>query len=437
MSTEQTTDVPADAQNPDNRFIWYPWSPIRSHRERVLIDRASGYRVWDPAGNEYIDASSMNSTCGYAHPHVVEAATRQLGRMHGVDISVQNHGLAALLAERLASYLPEGPSRTLFTNSGSEGIEASALIASSYWSHLGRPRTRIVTFERGYHGSTVLARSLSDLPPTAHGFTDPLQVTHVRFPVPAAQLREPEALQPLLAAFEEAIGNDSDDLPMAVLVEPLINVGGGVVLPRGFLSGLRRLCDSRDVLLIMDEVFTGIGRTGRVFGFQHEEISPDIVISSKGLSAGYVPITAVTVQEHVYQTFADDPVIGGLRYGHTTSGHAVGCAVGLAVLDVLDKENLTEHAVQQGRRLLDGLAPLAGSGAGQVRDVRGLGLLTVLELATPDAAAALVAAAERERLLVRQQGESILVVPPLTIDADGVDQVVGRLHDAVGRGEDR
>jgi len=413
----------------DDRYVWHPWSPVGASNGRLMAARASGHRLWDISGTEYIDASSLNLTCGYGHAAVIEAASRQLGVLHGVDLSVHDQEMAGLLAERLAGHLPAGLSRILFSNSGSEGIEASCFIAASYWAHLGEPRTRIVTFARGYHGSTTLARTLSGLPPTAHGFVSPLRVAAVTLPAADRVVRDPAYTPELLAAFAQAIDDDPSDPPMAVLVEPLINVGGGIVLPRGFLRGLRDLCDSRRVLLIIDEVFTGIGRTGRMFGFEHEEIEPDIVVSSKGLSGGYAPLAAVAVQERIYQTFKDDPLIGGLRYGHTTSGHAVACAVGLAVLDVVEEDGLVKRSCELGVRLLDGLTPLAGTCG--VLDVRGLGLLAILELADQDSAGALVDAARRHHLLLRQQGAVVMVVPPLTVDAEVIDDIVTRLGAAV------
>jgi adenosylmethionine-8-amino-7-oxononanoate aminotransferase len=413
----------------DDQYVWHPWSPISGPSGRIMAAQASGHLMRDVDGTEYIDASALNATCGYAHPALVEAVSRQVGRLHGVDLSVHDHEVAGLLAERLAASLPEGLSRVLFTNSGSEGIEASCFIAASYWAHRGTPRTRVVTFDRGYHGSTTLARSLSGLPPTAHGFTRPLRVTPVALPTPDRVVRDPASTPELLAAFAAAIGEDPDDLPMAVLVEPLINVGGGVVLPPGLLRGLRELCDSRGVLLIIDEIFTGIGRTGRMFGFQHEGIAPDIVVSSKGLSGGYAPIAAVAVQERVYRTFEDDPFLGGLRYGHTTSGHAVACAAGVATLDVVEREGLVARSRELGARLLDGLTPLAGEHG--VRDVRGLGMLAILELAGSASATALVQTARRHHLLLRQQGAVVMVVPPLTIDAGVVDDVVTRVSAAI------
>ncbi|MFI9556340.1 aminotransferase class III-fold pyridoxal phosphate-dependent enzyme [Nonomuraea endophytica] len=415
----------------DRRHVWHTWTPLREDRAQAMFSHGEGYRVWDVDGKEYIDATScaLSAVCGYRHPELDAAVERQLRRLHHFDLSAGSHEPAGLLAERIASYLPDGLSRTLFVNSGSEGFEAAMMIAAAHHAHLGRPRSRMVSFARGYHGSTLLCRSLSALPRVGHLFEAPLPVTHVELPAAPARLRRPDALQPLMRAFERAFGDDPGDLPMAVAVEPFLNVGGGIMLPPGFLPALRRLCDRTGTLLVLDEIFTGYGRTGRMFAHQHEPgAEPDILVTSKGLSGGYVPIGAVTVKEHLHQGFRHDPVLGGLRYGHTNSGHALACAAALATLDLLDKHDLPHQAEVLGARLLERLAPLAATG--RVADVRGLGLITVVELATPEAATRLVAQARRRGLLLRRQGPeglAVMAAPPLTIDQQGIDTLADRL----------
>lgn len=429
--TELDTPIEsARSRERDRRYVWHTWSPIAADRARTMIARGAGHIVWDVDGRQYIDASSLNSTCGYAHPDVAAAIHRQLMRLHGVDLSVASHQLAGLLAERLAGCLSAELSRSLFVNSGSEGLEAAVLIANGYWSNIGEQRSRVVTFDAGYHGSTVLSRSLSGLPRVGHPFRPPLPVTFVTPPVPARELRRPEALQPLLEAFANAI--DGDDRPAAVIVEPFLNVGGGVVLPRGFLRGLRELCDTNGVLLILDEVFTGFGRTGRMFAYEHEGAEPDILVSSKGLCGGYVPLAAVTVRQYLYDSFRNEPVIGGLRYGHTTSGHAVACAAALATMDLMEKEQLVARAARLGAWLLDRLEPLTGTRG--VVDVRGLGLLVVVEMSSPEAAGEVLTRAQDNGLLLRQAGAAVMVVPPLTIDDEGVAAIADRLERSLPAG---
>lgn len=427
--TDLAATDPNAVRKRDRTYVWHTWSPLAADRTRLTVAYGEGYRLWDIDGREYLDASSLNSICGYGHPEIVAAAQRQLSRLHGVDISVASHELTGMLAERLASYLPPSLSRTLFVNSGSEGFEAAVLIAKDYFAHCGENRSRVVTLSAGYHGATLVGRSLSGLPRVGHPYAATIPVTHVDLPLPPRELRKSEGLSTLLAEFERALGDDHDDPPMAVIVEPFLNLGGGVVMPPGFLAGLRRLCDQVGALLILDEVFTGYGRTGRMFAFQREDATPDILVSSKGLGGGYVPIAAVTVTQSIYESYKHEPVIGGLRYGHTTSGHAVACAAGLATFDVLDKDQLPARGEQFGAALLRRLGPLIDLHG--VVDVRSLGLLLVVEMDSFDAAAAVIERAHEAGLLMRQQGSAVMAVPPLTIDEAGIDELGDKLGRAV------
>ncbi|MFD4790025.1 aspartate aminotransferase family protein [Streptomyces sp. NPDC058459] len=415
--------------------MWHTWSPVDADRTELTLWRGEGYRVQDIEGREYIDASALNSTCGYAHPDVIEAITTQLGRLHHVDVSLGSHEPVGLLAERLASYLPQDMAHTLFVNSGSEGFEAALMIAASYWEHIGRPRQRVVAFSAGYQGSTLVSRGLSTLPRVAHPLASPVPLSLVDLPGTPRQVRQPETTPVLLDAFARALEGDGSDPAMAVVVEPFLNVGGGVLLPPGFLRGLRELCDRHGVLLILDEVFTGYARTGRMFAYQWEQAEPDILVTSKGLSGGYVPIASVSVRDRIYESFVHEPVIGGLRYGHTTSGHPVASAAALATLDVIEREGLVKRAQVFGERLLERLGPLAGSG--EVLDVRGLGLITVLETSSTEAATGIVARAREKGLILRRQGahgQSVLIVPPLIVDEEGLTAIMDLTEQAVAAG---
>lgn len=423
-------DVEA-ARARDRRFVWHTWTPLGVDRSEVMLSHGHGYRVWDVDGREYLDASGLNAVCGYGHPHVLRAITAQLGALHHVDLSVASHRQVGLLAERLAGYLPESLSRTLFVNSGSEAFEAAIMIAAAYWSYLGQPRGRVVTFARGYHGSTLISRTLSALPPTGHWLRPPMPVSHVELPVPPSALRRPESLPSLVAAFARAIGDGEP--PSAVVVEPFLNVGGGVVLPPGFLRAIRELCDAAGTLLIVDEVFTAYGRTGRMFACDRENVAADILVSSKGLASGYLTIGAVTVEQRIYEAFGKDPVIGGLRYGHTTSGHPIACAAALATLDVIERERLIDRIDELGGLLLGRMASL--SRHPHVVDVRGQGLALVVETPSVADAARLRGRIADHGVLIRQQGSALMAVPPLVIDEEGVTAMADRLEQAVAEDE--
>jgi adenosylmethionine-8-amino-7-oxononanoate aminotransferase len=402
-------------------------------RSELTLCRGEGYRVWDIDGREYIDCASLNTTCGYGREEIVAAVSSQMRRFFGTDISIASHDVVGALAERIAGFLPGTLSKTLFVNSGSEAFEAAVFLATCYWRHQGQQRSRLVTFARGYHGSTLVSRNLTALPRVGHPFASPFPVTHVELPYPARDMRTAEAQERLLAAFRAAIRSDPADPPVAVIVEPMLNVGGGIVLPEGFLPALRKLCDEENVLLVVDEVFTAYGRCGHMFACQGAGIEPDILVSSKGLASGYVPIGAVTVRQHIHDSFAQDPHIAGLRYGHTTSGHAVACAAALATLDILVTDKLDEKARSAGSFLRKTFGQLTE--AEGVVDVRGLGLIVVVEMDSAPRAEQVMTNARRTGLLMRQSGEAIMICPPLIVDEPGLQEIATRFVNAVRAGK--
>ena len=412
--------------------LWHPWSAFGATVPTMVA--GSGCRVVDRSGKSYIDAISgaLNVSCGYGQTSIVDAATRQMLRLPHFDGMTATHAPAAELAARLADLLPGTLSRVLFANSGSEANEAAVRMVMDYWRNVGTPRERFITLQVGYHGSTMITQYLSGLSFVSQPSIAPFPVARVTLPSAASQLRALGAADLLLAEFEKSM--DAGEGPAAaVVIEPLPNVGGGVVLPPGFLRGLRELCDSRGTLLVVDEIFTGFGRTGRMFAVDHEDITPDVMTVSKGISSGYVPLSAVAATERIYASY-DGAEIPVLRYGHTTSGHAVACAVALAVLDVIHEHKLVENADQRGNQLLSGLLGLTSTQG--VSDVRGLGLCTVVQMDSPDRAAAVKARAKDLGALLRVQDCSVMAIPPLIVDAADVDELVAIMSAAVsGTGE--
>lgn len=424
--------IPEDIRDRNCRYVWHSWSPVDFDRTELTISRGKGYRVWDIYGKEYIDALSNNNTCGYGNQRLISAITNQLVKLHSTDLSVSSHEPVGQLAKRLASILPKNLSRTMFVNSGSEGIEAAIFIAKWYWELMGEKRSRIVSFSKAYHGTTAVSRSVGNLNETKHPFNSLFSVTHVKLPVEPRQLKQPESCLFLLEVFEEAINKDPNNKPICILVEPFINVGGCIVLPPGFLNGLRTLCDNNGILLILDEVFTGYARSGKMFAFEHENITPDILVSSKGLASGYMPITAVTVLESIYKTFRKDLILRGLRYGHTTTGHAASCAAALATIDIIYTEQLAEQASINSTILHERFS--AYTGVGDIIDVRVFGLVLILEMSRSELAIEFQKQAKSLGLLVRLNDNAVMVVPPLIIDKEGIDKISEILKQSLSRG---
>jgi 4-aminobutyrate--pyruvate transaminase len=388
----------------------------------MRIVEARGTRVRDAAGNWYLDGVSgvLNASCGHGHPRLIEAAARQFEQLVHYDPMVSSHEPAETLASRLAEILPGELNETCLLNSGSEATEAAIRIALQYWRNIGEDRSRVVTFEAAYHGTTYVAQQLSGLPFTASEWVPPFPITHVALPAAPREMRTEASCDALIASFAEAL--EAGPPAAAVMVEPLLGLGGCVVLPPGFLARLRKLCDQHGALLILDEVFCGFGRTGRMFGFDHDGITPDIVTTSKGISGGLLPLAAVTVTSPIKESFTREPIAQGLRYGHTTGGHAVASAVANTVLDVMADEKLVENSATQGATLLAGLRKLESSPL--IADVRGLGLVVAIETDTSESAAAIAGAAARAGMMTRHERGVIRIAPPLTITGDDTAEML-------------
>lgn len=422
---------PAEFARTDQDKHWHPWSSqeVATQNSKLILTDGFGYRVIDSDGRSYIDgrASSLNSCLGYRDPDLLVTAMEQLERMPHCDLTVSAHLPAIELADQLVKLMPMDDYRAFFVNSGSEAIECAVQMVHQYWSNLGETRQRIVTFERGYHGSTYLAKQLSGLPILESSLPSPFEIRKIRLPVSDAQLRfiEPEML---IASFLEVV----DSTCAAVIVEPLLNVGGGVMMPKGFLKQLELLCKKSGALLVVDEVFCGFGRTGAWFGFDHESVVPDIVALSKGMTSGYFPLGAVTSRTAVYEAIRHEPVIGGLKYGHTTGGHAAACATSVKSIQKILASNLLNHVQEMGERSIGRLARLQSP---LVSDIRGLGLVIVIEVISDDVATIIVKEAQAHGLLLRQQASAIMFVPPLIIDDLGIDEAMEILENAIAKVE--
>ncbi|MFF2618798.1 aspartate aminotransferase family protein [Kitasatospora sp. NPDC058046] len=432
------------ARRADSGHLWHPWSPIRSDSPRLFLTSGEGCRVTDDTGRSYLDlrAGTLNATVGYGEQRVVDAIARQARQLMTWDLAEVATEPAALLAERIAALCPQGLSRTLFCNSGSEGVEAALKIARMFhWITGDKERTVVASWADGYHGATTAGIAATGAAfrrdgagPLPEGF---LHLATPRCAACAAGAPGHECRVPGVGEWEAQLAAVGAHRVAAILVEPVLSVGGVVVPPDGTLAALRALCERHGILLIADEVATGIGRTGHMLGFQHDlgdGTGPDIVVTSKGLAGGYAPLAAVTVREDIYEAFADDPYLGGLRHGHTTGGHATSCAAALAVLDIVEGEDLPARAAAVGRAVREQLsADLAGNPA--VREVRGRGLLIGVETSSIGAAQDVAALAQRAGVLVRAFGPVLTIAPPLVItEADalaGARTVVDALH-AVG-----
>jgi taurine--2-oxoglutarate transaminase len=359
--------MPAD----DRRL--YPWAVQGSLAPTTVIS-ASGSYFTDAAGNRILDMAAQLAymNVGHGHPRVVEAIRKQAGELPVIGPSFANRP-AARLAEMLSEVAPVRSGRVFFTNGGAEANEYAIRIARQ-----ATGRTKIVSRYQSYHGSTLGAIAATGenrrefAEPLPGGFVKALDPYRYRCPFCRSQ---PECTLACADALEAVVAGEGPETVAAVLVEPITGLAGFVVPPDGYLQRLRSLCDRYGILLISDEVITGFCRTGRWFGCQLWDVSPDILTFAKGVTCGYVPLGGAVVSDRVASHFDSSYLGAGLTY----AAHPLACAAGCAVLEVYMEEGLAERAERMGGMLMQRLAELA-SRHPSVGEVRGRGLLACLEL---------------------------------------------------------
>ncbi|WP_329566826.1 aspartate aminotransferase family protein [Streptomyces sp. NBC_01361] len=389
----------------------------------VVAERGEGVHLYGIDGRRYLDFTAgigVTST-GHCHPRVVAAAQEQVATLiHGQYTTVLHRPLERLV-EKLGSVLPEGLDSLFFANSGSEAVEAAMRLARQA---TGRPN--IVVAHGGFHGRTVAAASLTTSGTKIRTGFGPLMAGVAITPFPNAYhygWDEETATRFALREFDHLLQTVSDpDDTAAILVEPVLGEGGYVPANSAFLQGLRERADRHGILLILDEVQTGVGRTGRFWGHDHFGVRPDILITAKGLASGF-PLSGIAAPEALMHKAR--PGSQGGTYG----GNAVACAAAVATLEVVEEEGLVANAAAMGARLRSGLEDIAAK-TEAIGDVRGLGLMLASEFTTsdgePDAATAVRAqqAAADEGLLLLlcgPWGNVVRMIPALIVDEGQID----------------
>ncbi len=383
-----------EAKALENAYLLNLYSPIRMP---MVIVRGEGARLWDTEGKEYLDFISGGRAVtglGHCHPKVVEAIRRQAGELIHVSNDFYNEP-QLLLAKRLATLFG---GRCFFCNSGAEAVEAAIKLARKHaYRAAGANKHHIITALKSFHGRTMGALAATGQPKYQQAFQ----------PLPAGFIHVPYNE---VAALEAAV----DEKTCAVLVEPVLGESGVYPATPEYLAAARRLCDKYQAVLIFDEVQTGLGRTGRMFAYQHYETEPDIITLAKGLGAG-VPIGAMLAREPVASSFEPGD------HASTFGGSPLPAAVGLAVLDVLEKEGLLTHATAIGKRLAEGLKALQQK-TPLITEVRARGLMLAVDLAQPVAARIKSECLTRGLLIITVGDQMLRLLPPLILSDEQVDR---------------
>ncbi|WP_287809265.1 aspartate aminotransferase family protein [Pseudomonas sp.] len=370
----------------------------------ISFERGQGCRLWDSEGREYLDALAgvAVTSVGHSHPRIVDAIRDQAGLLLHCS-NLYRIDWQARLAQRLTDLA--GMARAFFCNSGAEANEAALKLARLHATAKGIRQPLVVVMENSFHGRTFATLSASDSPTCQAGFA-PLVEGFVSVP-----FGDVLALEAVAQRYGQRIA--------AVLVEPVQGESGVQVAPSGYLKALRQICDAQQWLLMLDEIQTGLCRTGRWFAGQHEGVVPDVMTLAKALGNG-VPIGACLA------TGAAADLFGPGSHGSTFGGNPLACRVACTVLDIMEQENLAANAAHQGRLLLDTLRS-ALTGHPGVAAVRGHGLMVGIELHQPAPHLAKLAALEHGLLINVARGRTIRLLPPLTLGDDDRAAIVGRL----------
>jgi adenosylmethionine-8-amino-7-oxononanoate aminotransferase len=419
MMTDWNTEELIEA---DKRFVWHPFTDMREwcapeHEPLVLVE-GRGALLRDSKGREYIDGNSSiwTNIHGHNHPHINAAIRRQLDRVAHTSFLGFTNPAAIELASAIVALFPESSlGRVFFSDDGSTGIEVALRVADQYWRLRRSEKHQFIAFRSAYHGDTAGAASL--------GAGAMFQTGSPRWNFPAIQIPDIQALQALAPTEIAKIA--------AVVIEPLIQGAAGMrVWPSGTLRAVREWCSRTDTLLIVDEVMTGFGRTGRMFAIEHEGVVPDIIVLGKGLTGGYLPLAITLVSEQLFSAF-DGSVADGkaLAYGHSYTGNALGCAAAKASLEVFEKERVVEALQPKIRYLSSALAGLKGLPG--INEVRQCGFIAGIETSRAEIAAAVCIQARCRGLLTRPIRNVVVLMPPLCITMAQLSKAVEALRASI------
>jgi putrescine aminotransferase len=405
------------------RAFWNPMTNMGAFRDRgITIVRGEASTVWDEGGNALIDVSGALWYCnvGYGRAELAEAAATQMRELASYKTydgftSPQTEALAA----RVAEVVPLDGAKVFFTSGGGESIDTAAKLARAYWAAVGKPdKHAVVSRQFAYHGSNAYGTSLGGMA----ALTD----VYGRLVPDVDQVPWDDA-----EALAETIDRAGADNVAAFFAEPIIGAGGVLIPPDGYLERVQEICREREVLLVLDEVITGFGRTGEWFATGRFGLSPDLITVAKGITSGYIPLGGVIASARVAEPFWAEGTANVFRHGFTYSGHATACAVGLANIEVIEREGLVQRVRELEPVLADALRPLAAHPA--VAEVRtGVGLLAAVELADASKLQAVIDAAYERGVLVRGiRGVALQVSPPFVITEDEIETAASVFGEAL------
>lgn len=435
----------------DHTYLWHPFTQMQEWmaEEPCIIERGEGHYLVDIAGKKYLDGASSLwcNVHGHRKHELDEAVRTQLGRIAHSTFLGLSHVPGIELAEKLIEIAPSGLQRVFYSDSGATAVEIALKMAVQYWQLRGKEkRTKFASLVEAYHGDTVGSMSV--------GYSETFHRFHRSMLFPAVRLNPPhffrrfkgmseeEALKNAVQEAAETLSKEKDSLA-ALIMEPLMQGAAGMwSQPHGYVKALKEICRKNRILLILDEVATGFGRTGRMFACEHENVSPDILCLAKGITGGYLPLAATLTTEEIFTAFLGEyREFKSFFHGHTYTGNPLGCAVALANLKLFKREKILERMRPKIHYLIKRLEEDFLS-LPHVGDVRQWGFMVGIELVedkeTPKAYSPerrighrVVLEARKRGVIIRPLGNVVVLMPPLTIAESELKTLVDVVYGSI------
>lgn len=435
----------------DHQYLWHPFTQMQEWlaEEPLIISRGDGNYLVDDHGRKYLDgvSSLWCNVHGHRKKELDDALKEQVDRLAHSTFLGLSHIPGIKLAQKLIAIAPKGLQRVFYSDSGATAVEIAMKMAVQYWQLKGETkRVKVASLAESYHGDTVGSMSLG-YSETFHRFYKSLLFPVLRLTPPHVfryfhKMSEADALAAAVKEAEEKLSKNRQSLA-ALVMEPLMQGAAGMwAQPAAYLQALSEICQRHEIILIVDEVATGFGRTGKMFACDHAGVTPDILCVAKGITGGYLPLAATLATEEIFSAFLGDyKDFKTFFHGHTYTGNPLGCAVAIANLELFERENIVEkiqpRIAAMRQRLQDEFLPLA-----HVSDVRQWGYMIGIELAQDKAARAsyapelrmghrVILEARQRSVIIRPLGDVIILMPPLSITDEELTTLLDVVHDCI------
>ncbi|MBM4056072.1 MAG: adenosylmethionine--8-amino-7-oxononanoate transaminase [Planctomycetes bacterium] len=434
----------------DKTYLWHPFTQMQDYVKEtpLVIAEGKGIYLKDIDGNEYIDgvSSMWCNLHGHRKKEIDDAIKSQLDKISHSTFLGPTNIPASELGKKLIEITPNGLNKVFYSDNGSTANEVALKMAFQYWQHKGQMnKTQFIALQYGYHGDTIGAMAVGGIE-MYHKVFNPLYFKTHLAPSPYCY-RCPLNKIPGKCSMEcldklEKILQEHADNVAAMIMEPLVQGAGGMLThPKDYLAGVSRLCKKYNVLLILDEIMTGFGRTGKMFACEHENVVPDLMTLSKGINGGYMPLAVTLTTQEIYDAFLGEySSLKTFFHGHTYTGHPLGCAASLASINLFEKEDIINNLQPKIHYLKDRLQSFRI--LKHVGDIRQCGLIAAIELVkdkdtkepylwTERIGMQICIEARKHGLLIRPLGHIIVIMPPIVIKNEEIDRMLNIIHHSI------